>query len=124
LSSKKIRPRWWQDKLAYARLLRLQGYRGKTLKTQLYKMELKEAHALSLLSSSPVEPKLRETKGPDIDLAWVTGDTCSETFDCLSFADRWYLFLLYHREKSHAPLATINRRRKAIKEKLRSTTCE
>lgn len=95
-SSHSSRPRWAEDKLAYARLLRLQGYRGKLLKLQLFKMEMKELKALSLLPDFPVEPRLLEHNSPDIDLLWVAGETCTGRFSCLTFYERWILFLLFH----------------------------
>jgi hypothetical protein len=113
------RPRWSDDKLCYARLLRLQGLRGKNLKKQIYKMELKELHALSLLPFEPVEPKIRVSNDVEIDMAWVVGVTCSEKFEELTFQERWLLFLLYHGDDHGIPTRTYRRTLRVIQDKLR-----
>ena len=109
---------WADDKLAYVRLLRLQGYRGGRLKRAIYFMDLKEAHCASLLGPVAVEPRLRESNDTPIDMAWVVGDTCSDVFDDLSFAQRWTLFLLYHGDKPDMSDSSFSRLMREIKRKI------
>lgn len=90
-------PRWSEDKECYKVLLELLGYSGPSLDVQLFKMELKEAHSLSLLQEY-IPPRLKDNVNVEIDHAWIEGETCSPLFDRLTNQERYVLFVLYNEE--------------------------
>lgn len=113
---------WEQDKKAYRKLLGLLGYTGTNLEYRVTRMEIKEAHSLSLLGDIPVEPRLKDANDIQIDFAWIEGETCSPLFDKLTPSERYVLYVMYN-EKDPAAFLGISyksyrRMIKDIREKL------
>lgn len=77
------------------RLLRVRGHGNDIVRRAKDRYIYRALRDAREVSEKPLGPRLRETTGPYIDIAWVLGETCGHDFSHFTPQERLFLQAVY-----------------------------